>query len=884
MRMNDIVPQLESAESAKIPRKVSVVVQTHWDREWYFPHQTFIARLMDVMSRVVAQLDSGRLKFFLFDGQTAAFEDLLLNAEPKLVADVRRLVRDKRIILGPWYVMADEFLCSGESLIRNLEIGIADATAAGNCQLVGYLPDTFGHVGQMPQILRTMGIHSAVLWRGADAPQAEFDWQAPDGSVVGTVFLTQGYYQHPLNVEDANAALARYLADIAPYSLADELLLTQGGDHLMTVDNLQPRLRAFNESQTKYRLEENTLAAHVQSVLAETDGKRVTILGDLRSNERAFVLPDVLSTRRYLKRLNQAAEDRLLGEIEPLLAQLNLGEQYPRRYLDQSWRMAIQQQAHDSICGCSVDSVHREMLTRYAQLEQRFDALIERASAAAGMVSTTMHAEQVIDVFADDEVFTLFNPLPHAFVGKQVIKLFLRGEKKHGVTITSSTGAPLSTTLISVVEHAIFRSPIDEFPDRVSGHLYEVAVDCPKGALAGLGHIECKVLLSDTSATQSTLRTVATTSPQIENQVYRITLEANGELSLYDKRRNRTTAGFIGLHAELDCGDSYNFSPPPHQEQIIQRKFLLERMAIEHGFAKLILSIEIEVPQELNATRTGRHQGSVTNCGVLRLRLCDADSHLGSNGIDARLIWNNQAKDQRTRLIFRINSPVAETWSDSAFAWTKRPVTYANYPSTPSRREMPVVVQPSLSAILAGDFFVCHRAMQEYEMLQIDGEQHLGMTLIRSVSWMSRRDLVTRGVGAGPDMETPDAQCLGQEIFEFQMGHLFEEEGVDVLTYAQRFRRPLKMLRGHTSMWREGLDIGNTTLQTSSVRRLGAQIEIRLWNPSSQPQSLALSNGFGGWTRVNADGSALDLAQTGVESLVVAPYVIATFRKPLQAT
>jgi mannosylglycerate hydrolase len=882
--MNVRAEQVESSREVQTPRKVSVVVQTHWDREWYFPHQTFVARLIEVMSRVVAQLDSGKLKFFLFDGQTAAFEDLLLNAEPKLVADVRRLVRDKQIILGPWYVMADEFLCAGESLIRNLEIGIADATAAGNCQRVGYLPDTFGHVGQMPQILRTMGIHSAVLWRGADAPHAEFDWQAPDGSVVGTVFLTQGYYQHPLNVVDASAALTRYLADIAPYSQADELLLTQGGDHLMTVDNLEPRMRAFNESQTKYRLEQNTLEAHVHSVLADTDGKRVTISGDLRNNEKAFVLPDVLSTRRYLKRLNQSAEDRLLGEIEPLLAQLNLGEHYPTRYLDQCWRMVIQQQAHDSICGCSVDSVHREMLTRYAQLEQRFNAVIERASAATGMLSTTMHAGQAIDVFADDDIFTLFNPLPQAFVGIQVIKLFLRGGKKQGVSITTSSCTQVQATLISVAEHAIFRSPIDEFPDRVSGHLYEIAIDCPMGLLDGLGHLECKAEFSDTGSAQSALPAASSATPQIENRFYTISLEANGELGLYDKRRKRSTAGFIGLLAELDCGDSYNFSPALQQERIIQRKFSFERMATERGFAELVLSTEIEVPQELNAARTGRHMSSMTNRGVLRLRLFNGDGDRTTNCIDARLVWNNQAKDQRTRLIFRINSSVAETWSDSAFAWTKRPVTYANYPTTLSRREMPVVVQPSYSAILAGDFFVCHRAMQEYEMLQVDGEQHLGITLIRSVGWMSRRDLVTRGVGAGPDMKTPDAQCLSEEIFEFQMGHLFEEEGVDVLTYAQRFRRPLLMLRGRTSLWNENLDIGNSTLQTSSVRQLDAHVEIRLWNPSSQPQSLSPRKDFSVWTRVNADGSTLDLAQTDMESRVVAPCAIATFRKTLQAT
>ncbi|MFM7459517.1 MAG: hypothetical protein ACKO15_01550, partial [Burkholderiales bacterium] len=163
------------SKAANQKRPVAVVVQTHWDREWYFPHQTFVARLIEVMSRVVAQLESGKLQQFLFDGQTAAYEDLLANAEPALVTRVEALVKEKRIALGPWYVMADEFLVCGESLLRNLEIGIGDAVAAGNCQYVGYLPDTFGHIGQMPQLLANFGIHAAVMWRDVDLPVAEFD-------------------------------------------------------------------------------------------------------------------------------------------------------------------------------------------------------------------------------------------------------------------------------------------------------------------------------------------------------------------------------------------------------------------------------------------------------------------------------------------------------------------------------------------------------------------------------------------------------------------------------------------------------------------------------------------------------------------------------------
>ena len=175
-----------------------------------------------------------------------------------------------------------------------------------------------------------------------------------------------------------------------------------------------------------------------------------------------------------------------------------------------------------------------------------------------------------------------------------------------------------------------------------------------------------------------------------------------------------------------------------------------------------------------------------------------------------------------------------------------------------------MVVNPSLSAIEAGSLLFLHRAMQEYEMLRglqgADGQQ-LGVTLVRSVGWMSRRDLVTRGVGAGPDMATPGAQCLGTERFEFQIAidqqHPYgtARAAAHPLVLAERFRRPLVMLRGHTDRWGAGIDIGNANLQVSAVRRVGVEIELRLWNPTDTAQSLLPPRPAGVWDRVNADGS-----------------------------
>jgi mannosylglycerate hydrolase len=837
---------------------VSVVVQTHWDREWYFPHQQYLARLLVVMARVVAQLESGALKSFLFDGQTAAYEDLIANAEPALVKKVQRLVREKRIILGPWYVMADEFLVSGESLVRNLEIGIADANAAGNCQRVGYLPDTFGHVSQMPQILRMFGMDSAVMWRGVHTPYAEFDWVAPDGSVVGGLFLTQGYYQHPFNVADWRGALSGYLAQVAPRTRASRVLLTQGGDHLVSSDDLAARMAAFNQSQDRFTLEPSSLAAHTERVLKETAGQRERVIGRLRDNAEAFVLPDVLSTRRYLKLANQRAEDRLSGAVEPLWAALDIAN-VPHAYLEKSWRLLLQNQAHDSICGCSADAVHREMLTRYAQLEQRCDAMIEGACAAAGMISMAQHQDRAPDVFADDSAFTLFNPMPKRFSGWVTERLFVKGAARTGLSVQTIAGERLPAEVLSVTAAGRFHSPIDDFPERITGFDYEVAIHC---TLPGLGALAC-TLTWDAPSHATSRAPTADAPAAIENEHVKVTLDPDGTLTLTDRVSGQRTTKFLGVMSELDAGDTYNFSPPKEQHRVYQHQFSLQSRRCGEHVQELILGIDIVVPVGLSKDRQAASHATVTNRGTLRLRL-----FAGARAVQCQLDWTNHARDQRTRLITPVADNLDAVFADSAFSWERYPVVRAAYPAVPSRREMPVAVMPCLSAMVAGRVGVAHRAMQEGEIVNAGGLDCLGMTLVRSVGWMSRRDLVTRGVGAGPDIETPEAQCLGDERFEFMIGLV--DDHVEWLTLAQSFRKPPLLLRGHTTRWRPPVEC-TAALQVSSTRRLGHQLEIRVWNPAATPQPLAATGRQ--WHAVTAD-----CVERVTSATSLAPHRIATLR------
>jgi mannosylglycerate hydrolase len=828
-------------------RQVDVVVHTHWDREWYMTRETTLARAAAVMAEVVAALEDGRLQSFLFDGQTAAFADLMAGCEPPLALRLVAQVRKGKLVLGPWYVMADEFLVSGESLLRNLEFGLQDAArfagpsvaAEDAAQGIGYLPDSFGHVAQMPQLLRQFNIHHAVLWRGADALNSLFEWQAPNGSVVPTVFLPEGYYLHPFNGPDWREQLPPLLEKLAARTPQGPLLLMQGGDHLAPNPALAARINDFNRSQSQWQLVQTTLATHVEAAQMSS-APRQRVRGELRHNAQAFVLPDVLSTRRYLKLAHQTLEDRLLAETEPLLARAWPADQpLPSATLERAWRLLIEQQAHDSICGCSVDEVHAEMQQRFVQLGQQLDALRQATLAAAGAITLHRHGSKGIDVWADDTRFSLFNCLPLERVGWQVLSLFLNGDAPKALRLHDSDGVELPCELLCTRPHAELISPLDDFPEKMSGHKVEVAIQSTVPALAARGLVVSRV--DDAPGSVSIA--------ELNNACWHVVVNASGQLLITDKRRAPHEALPLCLVSELDAGDSYNFSPPPqpHVSNAGPWRVLSGRRGTHTQ--ELVLAVEMELPAGLSDDRSSRSASSVRNHGSLRLRLWGDEPTL-----HAQLTWHHQARDQRTRLLLAWPQGDA-AFSDTAFDWGERQLPIAQIPAEPSRREMPVVVQPSHSAISAGPWQMAHRAMQEFERVAHKGQHWLGVTMVRSVGWLSRRDLRTRGVGAGPDLATPGAQCLGTHVFDFLLhAHVADAPAHEALQAAATLRRPLLALRGHLPLTAgPSVDIGNPTVQTSAVRRLAdGAIEMRVWNPTDQAQALSLNGAQ--WQAVFADG------------------------------
>ena len=159
-----------------------LISHTHWDREWYQTFQQFRLRLVHMVDNLLAiMLTEPGYRHFMLDGQTVVLEDYL-EMRPEKRDELKELIGQGRILIGPWYVLPDEFLVSSEAIIRNLLQGKRICDEFGGRMMVGYIPDPFGHIGQMPQILNGFDIHNAALRRGLADEPCEIWWQAPDGS------------------------------------------------------------------------------------------------------------------------------------------------------------------------------------------------------------------------------------------------------------------------------------------------------------------------------------------------------------------------------------------------------------------------------------------------------------------------------------------------------------------------------------------------------------------------------------------------------------------------------------------------------------------------------------------------------------------------------
>jgi alpha-mannosidase len=364
-----------------------VVPHTHWDREWYLPFEQFRLRLGAVVDGVLDTLESDpSFTTFTLDGQGIVLEDYL-ELRPENESRLRGLLEAGRLEVGPSYVLPDEILVGGEPLVRNLLLGRRVCRRFGvEPSGAGYLPDSFGHPAQLPQILAGFGIRTFLFSRGMgdeiDDVGVVFRWRAGAAEVVACQMLP--HYDNFARLtwyhdaEDRVRAIVEHFGEAVRSAGQDEIVLANGSDHLPIEPELPEILTGLERTfGAAFRI------GRYDEYAPPTDGLPVHE-GELVGSRLQNVLRGVNSARIYLKQANERAERRLLSiETAAALRTLREDAAYPAGDLRLAWRDLLRNHPHDSICGCSCDEVHRDMLVRYEQLHRTLD-FVEREALGVG--------------------------------------------------------------------------------------------------------------------------------------------------------------------------------------------------------------------------------------------------------------------------------------------------------------------------------------------------------------------------------------------------------------------------------------------------------------------------------------------------------------------
>jgi alpha-mannosidase len=768
------------------PRRFFVVPHTHWDREWYRPFEHFRLELARVVDGVIDVLerDSGFASFTL-DGQAIVLEDYL-EVRPENERRLRALLSAGRIEVGPSYVLPDEFLVGAEPLVRNLLLGRAVCERFGvQPSPVGYLPDSFGHPLQLPQLLAGFGIGSFIFSRGLgdelDELGVVFRWRAPDGSEV-LAFQQLPHYANFAAVSEVEDAERRIREIVERFGTAlaragvQDVLLCNGSDHLPVTSEL-PRL--CTELEQRFPGSRFTIAHYADYVRAVGPVKVPTKTGELLGSRLQNVLRGVNSSRLYVKRANERAEQQLL-DVETLAALRTLydGTRFPGSDLRLAWRELLRCHPHDTICGCSCDEVHRDALARYESLTRTLSVLQRRA------------VEGLATDAPPDNVVSIVNLLPY---------------RRRGVVEVPDAEPALVEVdgfAATTVEIAPARRP--EYAEAGSRTAVERRGE-PRGEPSGVA---------------------------IESDRFRVEAAADGTLALIDKCRGRRFERLHALEDEPDMGDLYNFCPVQHVPTWRSERADVRVVADGPLLSELEVRVQAERPAGLDSeSRPLRETRRLSVRTVVRLVR-------GSHRVEFRTTIDNAAEDHRLRVIFPAGAAAGPVRAEGQFALVRR----AFEPQRPKTDwvEPPDATQHTLGAVAIGPIALITKGLPEYEARAGGDRVELCLTLLRCVGVISQPAgvLTTRPQSAGPQLRTPEGQCLGRHECEYALvpdGDALEDTAL--LREAQDYRHGFLTVAGHVQLDPPLAIQGDVVFSCLKGAEDGDGLILRCFNPSAAPAS-----------------------------------------------
>ncbi|HAQ3909792.1 TPA: alpha-mannosidase [Enterococcus faecium] len=886
-------------------KKVYIISHSHWDREWYMAYEQHHMRLIELIDDLLElfEVDPSFNSFHL-DGQTIILDDYL-QVRPEKRQALQRAIDEGKLRIGPFYILQDDFLISSESNVRNMLIGMEESRKWGTPVMLGYFPDTFGNMGQTPQLMKQAGISAAAFGRGVkpigfdnqvleaenySSQYSEMWWKGPDQTEIFGLLFANWYSngnEIPVEKEAARVFWKQKLADVEQYASTDHLLMMNGVDHQPVQKDISKAIHLANELFPDYEFIHSNFTDYLEAVRQELPEDLGSVEGELTSQETDgwYTLANTASARVYLKQWNTKVQRQLENITEPLATMAyEVTGIYPHDQLDYAWKTLMQNHPHDSICGCSVDSVHREMIPRFEKADEvgkylAQDSLEQLATA----IDTTGFPK-------DSFPFVVVNTAGMDKTGEAEItielarKRFAEGIPEHlyqeleqlprrKYHVETKSGATIPSILSEETVQFGYDLPKDRF--RVPYMARTIKVTLPIKNMPAFSW-ETFALVEGEAKAEEKETMIRQSGRIVENAHLRLTIEKNGTITMEDRKNKRK---WNNLHIFEDIGDignEYIFKQPVYDQPILssnQEGSEVKVLVDTPEIAKISILQEMEIPVSADE-RLEKEQRMVVEFRYRKAerskekRILQIETIMtvrkDSKRIDFETTLDNQMKDHRLRVLFPTKLHVEHHEADSIFEVVKRPNHVSRSwenPTNPQHQQAFVNIHDEQYGVTVGNF-----GLNEYEVTA-DGQ--IAVTLLRCVGEL----------GDWGYFPTPEAQCLGKHRFNYSVELHGPEETFSTYLHAYAAQIPfstqqIKHHEGTLASKQQYLTIKSETFAITALKRskFSDKVVVRGFNMSSHLEKLEI-------TKDNRKTVILNLLEEPTQQSVVPiiqPYEIRT--------
>lgn len=886
-------------------KKVYIISHSHWDREWYMAYEQHHMRLIELIDDLLElfEVDPSFNSFHL-DGQTIILDDYL-QVRPEKRQAIQQAINEGKLRIGPFYILQDDFLISSESNVRNMLIGMEESRKWGTPVMLGYFPDTFGNMGQTPQLMKQAGISAAAFGRGVkpigfdnqvleaenySSQYSEMWWKGPDQTAIFGLLFANWYSngnEIPVEKEAALAFWKQKLADAEQYASTNHLLMMNGVDHQPVQKDISKAIHLANELFPDYEFIHSNFTDYLEAVQKDVPEDLGSVEGELTSQETDgwYTLANTASARVYLKQWNTKVQRQLENITEPLATMAyEVSGNYPHDQLDYAWKTLMQNHPHDSICGCSVDSVHREMIPRFEKADEVGKYLaqdsLEQLTAA---IDTTGFPK-------DSFPFVIVNTAGMDKTGEAEITIELERKRfaegipeqlyqelenlpKRKYHVETKSGATIPAILSEETVQFGYDLPKDRF--RVPYMARMIKVTLPLENMPAFSW-ETFALVEGEAKAEEKETMIHQSGRIIENGPLHLTIEKNGTITMED-RKNKRKLNNLHIFEDIgDIGNEYIFKQPFCDQPILSSnkensevKVLVDTPEI----AKISILQEMEIPVSADE-RLEKEQQMVVEFRYRKAERSKEKRILqiktimtirkDSKKIDFETTLDNQMKDHRLRVLFPTKLHVEHHEADSIFEVVKRPNRVSKSwenPTNPQHQQAFVNIHDEEYGVTVGNF-----GLNEYEVTE-DGQ--IAVTLLRSVGEL----------GDWGYFPTPEAQCLGEHRFNYSIELHGPEEKFSTYLHAYAAQIPfstqqIKHHEGTLISKQQYLTIKSETFAITALKRskFSDKVVVRGFNMSSHLEKLEI-------TKDNGKTVILNLLEEPTKQAVVPiiqPYEIRT--------